>query len=61
MGKVSWMHNQLCVLSPLLFIFCIRVLRQGRRNVGRAGRAEKKLRAMETYKKTKNRYQLSGP
>jgi len=31
---------------------------QGRRNVGRAGGAVQKLRAMETYEKQKNRYQL---
>jgi len=33
----------------------------GRRNVGRAGRGRKKLRAMETYEKRKNDCQLSGP
>ena len=31
---------------------------QGRRRSGRAERAVKMLRAMETYKKQKNRYQL---
>jgi len=31
---------------------------QGRRSSGRAGVATKMLRAMETYKKQKNRYQL---
>jgi len=35
---------------------------QGRQNVGRAGgEAETKLRAMQTYEKQKNCYQLSGP
>jgi len=31
---------------------------QGRRRSGRTAGAEKELRAMETYKKQKNRYQL---
>ena len=51
--------NSLQMLQVLdVFLFC----KQGRRNVGRAGEgSEKKLRAMETYEKQKNRCQLSGP
>jgi len=37
---------------------CLYCRRQGGRNIGRAGGAVKKLRAMETYEEQKNRYQL---
>jgi len=44
-----------CEQYDILFI----IKKQGRRKVGRAGGALKKLRAMETYEKQINRYQLS--
>jgi len=42
--------------SPLALLFNAHDHTQGRRNIGRAGAAVKKLRAMEIYEK--NRYQL---
>ena len=44
----SYFHN----------IQCDDMWKQGRRNVGRAWGAVKMLRAMETYEKQKNRYQV---